>query len=419
MRVKLIAFTSRGCRLALRIAAGLGEGCEVHSKTSGDATGTIPVAESLTAWTAAAMAAADALVFVGAVGVAVRAIAPSVKDKETDPAVVCIDDNGRFAVSLLSGHVGGANRLTARIAAIVGATPVITTATDVNGRFAVDAFAAENGMAYRDRRTAKAVSAGLLEGRTVRLSSAFPVRGSLPAGIVPGDAGDLGILVSSEDRPRLPFADTLQLIPRHHVVGIGCRRGTGREALETMLRETLDAAGIAIESVRALASIDVKADEPAILALAGDLGVPALFHSAEELEAVVGDFAESAFVRETVGTGCVCERAAVRAAADGELVVRKRAAGGITVAVAREGFALDLNGYGAACGTEHDAAGGRADDTTENITDGITGDVTDNMADDTTGGMTDDTMDDMTDKNTDDMTIGATEGTTGCKGAGR
>ena len=131
MTVRLLAFTQKGMELARRLAAELsgeaarcGEGC------------------TLDAWTADAFANADALVYVGAAGIAVRAVAPYAGNKASDPAVVAVDECGRFAVPLLSGHLGGANRLARRIGAVCGALPVITTATDANGAFAVDEWAA-------------------------------------------------------------------------------------------------------------------------------------------------------------------------------------------------------------------------------------------------------------------------------------
>lgn len=346
MLIRFIAFTARGCATALRAAAALAdEECEVYSKTSDDAAGTLPVEGPLSGWTAAAMAEADAAVFVSAAGVAVRSVAPFIEDKRTDAAVVCMDDSGRYAIPLLSGHTGGANRLAARIAAGTGALPVITTATDVNGVFAADEFAAVSGMAYRGREASKAVSAALLAGRPVYLRTGFPVAGPLPPGIACGDAGDTGILVSSEASPAMPFASTMVLIPRHRVVGVGCRRGIGAEALREAFGRALAAAGAAEESVRALASIDIKADEPALLALSASLGIPLILFTAAELEAVGDGFAESGFVRSVTGTGNVCERAAVAASAGGRLIMGKTAYGGITVAVAEEEFTLDLTSW--------------------------------------------------------------------------
>ena len=135
---------------------------------------------TLAGWTAQQFAAADALVFVGAAGIAVRAIAPHCQSKATDPAVVVLDECGRFAVPLLSGHLGGANDLACRLAAACGAVPVITTATDANGLFAVDEWAKKQNCAVWETPRIKLVSGALLAGKTVRYASPGPLRAPRP-----------------------------------------------------------------------------------------------------------------------------------------------------------------------------------------------------------------------------------------------
>ena len=153
MTVRLLAFTDKGLALAQRLAGLLGG----EAVRCGGAV-------TLAGWTADAFASADALVFVGAAGIAVRAIAPHLQSKATDPAVVAVDEAGRFAIPLASGHLGGANRLARRIAAACGGTPVITTATDVNGRFAVDEWARVQGFRLLDVGRIRTVSGKLLAG---------------------------------------------------------------------------------------------------------------------------------------------------------------------------------------------------------------------------------------------------------------
>ena len=139
----------------------------------------------------------DALIFVGACGVAVRSIAPFVRDKKTDPAVLCLDERASFVIPLLSGHIGGANALAARLAGALGAKAVITTATDVNGKFAVDAWAAQNGCAIEDFALAKRFAAEILE-HDLPLCSEFPVCPPLPGGVAaaaPGQGARRGKMV--------------------------------------------------------------------------------------------------------------------------------------------------------------------------------------------------------------------------------
>lgn len=274
------------------------------------------------------------MLFVGAAGIAVRAIAPWVRDKMSDPAVLVMDEAGRFVIPILSGHVGGANELARLIGDCCGAVPVITTATDVNHVFAVDVFAARNQLAITDREAARHIAMDLLEGREVgffdRCGGVKP--GWLPAGCAGKPCGR-NICIGVGEDPGIP-GENLLLVPRAVALGIGCRRGIAVGTLRTFVDDALGRAGIRPEAVACVASIDVKRDEEAIIELASERGWEFFTYSAEELERVPGEFSESAFVRGTVGVGCVCERAAVAAAMGGRLLFGKQAGSGATVAAA-------------------------------------------------------------------------------------
>ena len=328
--IGIIAFTKAGCALAKKLADGLGLG-------SGSVCGPARFADelgidaygSLDAWTQAHFTTDDALIFVGASGIAVRAIAPHVRDKFSDPAVVSVDEAGRFVVPLLSGHVGGANELARDIAVITGGQAAVSTATDVNGLFAVDEWAARHGFAILERSIAKEISAALLDGRPVGFRSDFELD-EKPSGATEG-AADIGFVVSLDDSA-MPFPRTLHLVPRVATVGVGCRKGTDPSALEQAVADALAEANVSAKAVTAIASIDVKKDELAILELASKMGWSPVFYTADELAAVPGEFSSSDFVKRTVGVDNVCERAAC--ASGGELVLGKQAGGGITVALA-------------------------------------------------------------------------------------
>ena len=328
--IGIIAFTKAGCALAKKLADGLGLG-------SGSVCGPARFADelgidaygSLDAWTQAHFTTDDALIFVGASGIAVRAIAPHVRDKFSDPAVVSVDEAGRFVVPLLSGHVGGANELAREVAAITGGQAAVSTATDVNGLFAVDEWAARHGFAILERSIAKEISAALLDGRTVGFKSDFELD-EKPSGVTEG-AADIGFVVSLDDSA-MPFPRTLHLVPRVATVGVGCRKGTDPSALEQAVADALAEANVSAKAVTAIASIDVKKNELAILELASKMGWSPVFYTADELAAVPGEFSSSDFVKRTVGVDNVCERAAC--ASGGELVLGKQAGGGITVAIA-------------------------------------------------------------------------------------
>ena len=326
MTVAVIAFTRRGAELGRKLAAALGGALYAPARFAADA-GAEPV-PALDAWTAARWEDSDALVFVGAAGIAVRAVAPHVRDKFTDPAVVSVDEEGRFAVPLLSGHVGGANELALRVAELTGGQAAVSTATDVNGLFAVDVWAKGNGLVITDRALAKEVSAALLEGKAVGFASDWGH--PCPAGLTQGPA-EIGVWVTARTGAG-PFSRTLRLAPKGLILGVGCRRGTERAAIEEAAAEAL--AGYEPLAVAAVATIDLKKDEPGLLAFCAARGLPLLTFSAGELSAVAGDFTPSDFVKGVTGVDNVCERAA--AAAGGRIVVPKLAKNGVTASVAEK-----------------------------------------------------------------------------------
>lgn len=274
---------------------------------------------------------ADALIFVSSCGIAVREIAPFVRDKRRDPAVVCLDELGRFVIPLLSGHIGGANALAGSLAEKLGATAVITTATDIHGKFSVDTWAAEGGYAISDMKTAKAVAAAILEGE-VPLKSDFSIVTELPPGVIPGSGGELGIYITC--RMTEPFGNTLRLIPKALRLGIGCRKGVQPETISRAVDEVLRENGLDPQGVKCVASIDLKAQEPGLLEFCRERGLPAEFYTPAELMDVPGHFAPSEFVRGVTGVDNVCQRAAMLGAET--LLVEKTACGGVTVAVAAE-----------------------------------------------------------------------------------
>lgn len=334
MEVWIVSYTARGRDTAERAADALertGHVCRRFALPKFQKAGDEPLTVSASEWAKDGFQAADALLFVCASGIAVRAIAPWITDKKTDPAVLVLDEKATFAIPLLSGHLGGANALAERLAEALGATPVVTTATDINGLFAVDVFAKKNRLFITDMDLAKQVSAALLNGEPVGFSSDLPVSGALPIGLTAGDA-EIGVCVSRERRT--PYEKTLWLIPQRFALGVGCRRGKDPDAFDAFVRRELSAHGVSPAELFCIASIDLKRDEPAILAFAQANGLPFETFSADGLNAVPGTFSGSAFVKETTGTDCVSERAAVKAA-QGELTVRKIAEDGMTFALAK------------------------------------------------------------------------------------
>ena len=390
MKISVISFTKQGQMLAERIREYMGEEDEITVYTKGSSQNvqepqavinrtkrteqetntaktavsqknmteesmtvsknpdTIAVTTSLTEWTGEQMAAHRALVFISACGIAVRAIAPWITDKLHDSPVIVMDEQGQHVIPLLSGHVGGANELALRLSEAIGAIPVITTATDLQGSFAIDLFAKKNDLWIRNREGIAKVSAKVLAGSEITMcvrTGHIETCENLPDGIrlceyPPEEPVDVLVTENhsvSDTVARYLLKAQLILHPKKYVLGVGCKKETDSAKLEDYLQSILEQQGISIEEIVALASIDVKKDETCLLKFSEKHRIPFRTYSAQKLQAVPGEFHSSAFVKNTVGVDNVCERAAICAAGDGgRLMLSKQANDGMTVAIAEK-----------------------------------------------------------------------------------
>ena len=374
MKISIISFSRSGYRIGEMLSWFLGEGGhEVEAFTKSKYTKKIldesqveaddkafrnvkefakPIDSSLRDWTGRRFAESDAIIFIGACGIAVRSIAPFVSSKKTDPAVVVIDEQGKFAISLLSGHIGGANELTEEISNLLHATPVITTATDINNKFAVDVFAKTNGCYISDMTMAKEISAALVNGNSVGFASDFPWVGEIPKELQLLDEEDetkekpeMGIYVTNSYLKH-PFVHTLYLVPKIITLGVGCKKDTPAETVEKVVRKACDVLLIPSFSMELVTSIDLKKEELGILEYCKERNLPFETYSAEQLKEVEGSFAESKFVEETTGVDNVCERSAILGSSKhGEksnLILRKYAEDGVTAALARRKWSVQF-----------------------------------------------------------------------------
>ena len=333
MKIRTVSFSTQGCRTALRIKEGLqDEEVDCWSKTVADSLGIPKIQGPTSKWTGQMFPDSDAIIFIGAIGIAVRYIAPYIKSKDTDPAIICLDELGRYCVPLLSGHIGGANRLALRIAEILGSEPVITTATDINGKFSVDVFATDNRLRIIRLVDATEASSRILHNGFIGFSCDVEYDGKLPEGLTPADSGEFGICISKDGKA--PFDRTLKLVPMDITIGIGCRRDTPSDKLKAFVEETLKEYDIDPIRIFGVASIDLKKDEKAIHDIARTLKTQPVFYTAEELLEVEGEFSSSDFVKSVTAVDCVCERSAVRLGG-GELIMRKKAKDGMTLALCR------------------------------------------------------------------------------------
>ena len=341
VQVHILYFTQAGAALAAKLKRELAPEASVTYKSGKGCC---------KEWTAEHFRKGNVLVYIGACGIAVRAIAPHIGSKDTDPAVIVIDEKGENVIPILAGHLGGANEWARKIARLTEGQPVLTTATDVNGIFAVDLFAKDNQLLISDLKKAGRFTASLLEEREAsviipsKYADVIRYEDGIPAELKVYDLSDEQLeslqgtnaaLITPEAESSDKANTPLRLIPRCVILGIGCRKGKSYEELRDYVEEALQELGLCREAVCAVASIDVKKEEPGLISLAADFGVPLLTFSAEELEKAELEnwtFAESDRVREHVGTGNVCERAAVSAGA-GKILRGKTAKDGMTICV--------------------------------------------------------------------------------------
>lgn len=332
-RIGVIAFSQKGETLACSLRKKLAEsGCEAegYAPSRHAAEGLTPF-QDLGSLTGKLFAEKEILIFVGACGIAVRAVAPHVKSKLHDPGVLVVDECGTYVIPLLSGHIGRANEYAKTVARLLGAEPVITTATDRNGLFAVDDWAAANGLRVMTPERIKEISSRILAGERVGFYSELPVAGSMPEELTDGEA-EAGIVISGK-RKKDRFSLTCRLLPMDLVVGIGCKKGKSVLELQAFLHQVFAEHGLEADRIGTIASISLKAQEEGLILLAKALHVPFVTYSAEELETAEGNFSESDFVRRRTGTSNVCERSACLGSGGGKRLVEKQICDGMTLAV--------------------------------------------------------------------------------------
>jgi cobalt-precorrin 5A hydrolase len=339
--IMIIALTSQGAALARRLGRELaGANCWLPRHQAGE-PGDLTFSR-LSDVFRTAFAAGHNLVCIMAAGIVVRGIAPYLKGKDTDPGVVVVDEAGRFAVSLLSGHLGGANELARRVAQVLGGTPVITTATDVQGLPAVDVLAAAKGLVIENLPQVRVISMALLEGRPVTMVDpdgylaetvlAYPGLFKAEPDLAHAlSLPDPTVYVGFRERP-WPLS-WLRLRPRNLVAGMGCHKGTPAAELIAFIQDTFQQAGLSLLSLQALATIEAKKEEPGLRMAARSLGVEFLWFTAQELEAIPVPN-PSARVARHMQVASVSEAAALKAGGV-ELIIPKRKAANATLAVAR------------------------------------------------------------------------------------
>lgn len=268
------------------------------------------------------------IIFISSIGIAVRAIAKYLKGKEVDPAVVVVDVCNKFSISLVSGHLGGANKLAKKVSEILNNTVVITTATDNIGVVAPDVLASDNKLIIEDLKKVKIIASRLVNGEMVYFKDDDNYI-ECPKGYITTEKvidNTLWITNKAEEKQMV-----LKLIRRNIVLGIGCRKNTDFNKLYDFVSITLKENNIDLRAVKEIASIDVKKDEKAILQLKENLKCKVKFYNRSEIETVAYKYEGSDFVKSVVGVSAVSEPVVELAGAN--LIVSKLKRDGITLAI--------------------------------------------------------------------------------------
>ena len=348
MKIAIIAITRNGARLGTRLRDGLGNvDLHVLEKYRGQAgKESLPFSEKTGELLKRLWPEYQGFVCIMATGIVVRLVAPLLDRKDKDPAVVVMDDAGRFAISLLSGHLGGANDLAGRCAFLTGAREVITTATDVNELPSFDMLAKDEGWEIEDLSRVKLLNSLLLDGekiavvdQTGRVRPYFHGKGGLVffdtfvAGMRSAAKGFL-FVTNSLIPPQIQSERLLVLRPRNLVLGIGCNSGTEADEIEDVVAGQLKRLFLASASVRCIGTAEAKRHESGLLAFASRLGVPVLFYASQELNEVAAPSPPSEHALEAIGANGVAEPSALLASGSGRLLLKKVKSGNVTLAIA-------------------------------------------------------------------------------------
>lgn len=345
MTITMITFTNTAKNLAEKIAGSLKEDAVIlFDGRKGKEE------QDLDAWLKLCFEKKHCICFISACGIAVRKIAPYVQNKLSDSPVIVIDELGQFVIPVLSGHVGGANDIGRMLANFLNATPVITTATDIHDKFAIDVFAKKSGLTIVNKEGIALVSGKILEGKTITvqvdktIEDLYEVQNNLfTIGGYTWEIPKAMTRVSSiEDIEADVFigrylADhkaKLLLKPKEYVLGIGCRKGKSYESLFPFVTDSLAEKQLSIHDIQAIVSIDQKKEEKGILDLAQSCRIPFYTYAREDLATLQGDFTASEFVKSQMGVDNVCERACMAYCKEqGERIIPKKAQDGMTLAV--------------------------------------------------------------------------------------
>ncbi len=353
--IAVIAITRRGVETALKIKKALDIlelPCKVYAPKKYEREGVIPIDKKLDEFIKDTYYTVDALVAVMATGITIRAVAPYLTNKLVDPAVVGVDANGKFVISLLSGHYGGANELTRLIAEGIGTTAVITTASDSLGKQSVDELARTLHLTIVNPESLVAINAAVVNGERLALVLVGDVK--IPSTMVYGyevekaknseqaleivNKYDAGAIVTKESLSTAGTEKPVTILkPKRLILGLGARKDITENQVLEAVNAALKRVNLPLERIDGLATVDIKKDSQSMISAAEKLGLKYDFLSVEELRALEHEdlSPDSKMVEEKIGVGGVCERAAlIKAGKNAHLILKKMKQNGVTAAIA-------------------------------------------------------------------------------------
>lgn len=348
-----MSVTLKGAHLAARLREDFGDKVDLYSRARGGLPEPTISFENLSELVTSIFNEYDGLIFIMATGIVVRVVAPLIKDKRSDPAVVVMDDAGIHAISLLAGHIGGANELTERVAAVVGARPVITTATDVANLPAPDVLSVKMELAIEPFEDLKSINAAIVAGEKVpffidqelaqasryaRIATEYGVELLDMQQLKEGATYDAAVVITDKELylPQLH----IYLRPTTLSIGIGCRRDATSSQILAAIYDACHKIGRSVNSIAIISSSIAKQDEIGLLAAVQQIEVPVEFYANDQLQEVIDVYRldVSKFVQEEIGVGNVCEASALLSARAASLLLPKTVYPKVTVAIAEVKF---------------------------------------------------------------------------------
>ncbi|MEG1256804.1 cobalt-precorrin 5A hydrolase [Clostridium sp.] len=328
MKLAAVSVTRQGDNIAKKLKETLD--LEIYSSYNNKEFKLKTISEKL-------MDTVDGIIFISSTGIAVRGIAPFLKGKDKDPAVVVVDCESKFVISLAGGHLGGANELALKVAKILSATPVITTATDSMGIDAPDMIAKDNNLIIDDMKIAKDVAAKLVdEAKVAFLDEDNKIK--MPRGYVVPSEDIKGIVtvsnkIEAENIPHVQGLSHLRLIRKNIILGMGCRKDVDNTKVKNFVVDTLKKYNLDLRAVKAISTVELKRDEKALIALSEFFNCPMEIHSLEDIKTVEHNYKGSDFVEKSIGVRAVCEPCVELSG--GTLLTEKISFEGITLCIGK------------------------------------------------------------------------------------